>query len=90
MPGGDESWLVLHEEINDWVELKNNVGKNYRALFEIHLDDSDLSLIRKAAHYCQPAGDDRFKETIENKYGIKPGQTRRGRPGLKKEEVVNI
>ena len=27
---------------------------------------------------------------IENKYGIKLGQTRRGRPGLKKEEVVKI
>ncbi len=41
---------------------------------------SYLSLIRKAAHYSQPVGDDRFKEMIEKKYGVKMGLTRRGRP----------
>jgi putative transposase len=87
---GDESWLALHEEYIRLGKTKEQRCQNYRALFENHLDDSDISLIRKAAHYCQPVGDDRFKKAIENKYGIKLGQTRRGRPGLKDNKVVKI
>ena len=85
---GDESWLKLHEEYKRLGKTKEQRCQNYRALFENHLDDSDFSLIRKAAHYCQPVGDDRFKAAIENKYGIKLGQSRRGRPILKEDEVV--
>jgi len=87
---GDESWLALHEEYKRLGKTKEQRYQNYRVLFENHLDDSDLSLICNAAHYCQPDSDDRFKEAIENKYGIRLGQSRRGRPGLKEDEVVKI
>jgi hypothetical protein len=39
-----------------------------------------LQLIRKAAQYCQPVGDDRFCRQIERKYGLRIGYTKRGRP----------
>jgi len=58
-------------------------------LFKHHLDDVDINLVRKAAHYCHPIGDDRFKEEIESKYGITLGQDRRVRPKLM-DDVVNI
>lgn len=79
---GDESWLKPHEE---YIRLGVTPEKRcytYRMLFNNHLDEMDVSLIRKAAHYCQPVGDDRFKEMIEKKHGIKIGLTRRGRPKI--------
>ena len=71
-------------------KTKEQRCQSYRALFKNHLDDSDLDLIRKSAHYCQPVGDDRSKKAIEKMYGITLGQSRRGRPSLKEEEVVKI
>ena len=62
---------------------------NNRSLFKHHLDDVGIKMIRKAAHYCHPIGDDRFKEEIERKYGITLGQDRRGRP-KQMGDVVNI
>ena len=82
---GDESWLVLHEEYKRLGKIKEQRCQNYRALFNNYLDDVDLSLIRKAAHYCQPVGDDIFKEAIEKKYGISLGQSCHGRPGFNGE-----
>jgi len=69
------------------------INRNYQrtgTLFNNHLNDVDVDLIRKAGQYCQPVGDDRFNGAIENKYGIKPGQTRRGQPCLRDKDVVKI
>lgn len=77
---GDASWLTPHEE---YLRLGVDAGERaraYRDLFEYRLSQEDLRLMRKAAHYCQPVGDDRFREQIEAKYGIKAGQMKRGRP----------
>ena len=60
----------------------------YRELFKYHIDVVEVHLIREAAHYCQPIGDDRLKEEIEMKYGIKLGQSKRGRPNKVVEELV--
>ena len=79
----------MHDEYRQLGTTKEERRLNYRLLFKHHLDDIDIELIRKAAHYCHPIGDDRFKEEIENKYGITLGQDRRGRPKLK-DDVVNI
>jgi hypothetical protein len=56
------------------------------------LSEEDLHLIRKAAHYCQPVGNDRFREQIERKYGLHLGQMERGRPRKEKEnnELLKI
>ena len=79
---GDKSWLIPHEEYKRLGVTQEKRCYNYRMLFNTHLDEVDVSLIRKATHYCQPVGDDRFKGMIEKKYGIKMGLTRRGRPKL--------
>ena len=88
---GDESWLVPHEEYKKLGANSESRRRNYRALFKYSIDANDIDLIRKAAHYCQPVGDERFKTEIEKKYGITVGQARRGRPKLiGEEEVVKI
>ena len=85
---GDESWLIPHDEYNRLGETKEIRCRNYRELFKNHIDSVDVHLIREAAHYCQPIGDDRFKHDIEMKYGIKLGQSKRGRPKKVVEELV--
>ena len=54
---------------------------------ESYLKLSWMSSIRKAAHYCQPTGDTRFKESIERQLGRKLGYAKRGRPRKGKPEV---
>ncbi len=84
---GDRSWLAPHAE---YLGLGADVAGRccaYRELFRSGMSDSDLHLIRKAAHYCQPIGNDRFKRLIEDKYGINLGQSKRGRPKKKNAEV---
>lgn len=77
---GDKAWLTPHAE---YIGLSENFADRrhaYRELFRCQLSEADLHQIRKAAHYCQPIGDDRFREMIEKQYGIKLGQSKRGRP----------
>lgn len=77
---GDTSWIVPHQE---YLRLDDNQERRchaYRELFKGHLSEENLHMIRKAVHYCQPVGDDRFRAQIESKYGINLGQIARGRP----------
>ena len=71
-----------HEEYKKLGVTQEIRCRHYRALFKNHIDVTDIDLIRKATHYCQPVGDDLFKEEIEKKYGIKVGQVKRGRPKI--------
>lgn len=77
---GDKSWLTFHDEYLRLGKEKSERYYAYRELFKHQLSEADLHVIRKASHYCQPVGEDRFKEFIENKYNIKPGYGKRGRP----------
>jgi len=84
----DKSWLNPNDE---YIRLGNNVEERqtaYRELFRYQLSDVDLQLIRKSAHYCRPVSDDRFRKHIEEKYGIKVGQMKRGRPVKADDELV--
>jgi putative transposase len=81
---GDPGWLQRHERYMSLGISRDERCHAYRELFRSHLDGEDIHLIRQAAHYCQPVGDDRFRQQIERRYGIRPGQMRRGRP--RKEE----
>lgn len=77
---GDFSWLRPHDE---YLKLGHDAAERthaYREIFRNHLSEKDLHLIRKAAHCCQPVGDDRFRRQIEEKYGISLGHKQRGRP----------
>ena len=77
---GDSSWLQPHKE---YLRLGTTTSARchaYRELFANDLGRVDLQLIRKAAYYCQPIGSDHFRKQINEKYGLKPGQMRSGRP----------
>ncbi len=87
---GDTGWLKSHEEFQQLGRTTNDRCYAYRELFRHHLSEQDLHLIRKAAHYCQPVGDDRFRERIEKQYGIKLGQMKRGRPKTVEEELLKV
>lgn len=77
---GDPGWLQPHDEyLRLGVTLQERC-RIYRKLFRSALDREDLQLIRKAAHYCQPVCDERFRTKIEQRYGVVLGQMRRGRP----------
>lgn len=77
---GDESWLQPHAEFLRMGRTAEERRKAYRALFAERLSDDELVKIRRAAYYSQPLGDDRFRQAIEHRYGIRFGQARRGRP----------
>ena len=77
---GDASWITQHEEYKELGATVETRCLHYRELFNDHVDSDVIGVIRNAMHYCQPVGDDRFKEMLERTYGIRIGQTRRGRP----------
>lgn len=81
---GDHGWLTPHEEYRRLSSNPTERGYAYRELFETQLSEHDIHMVRKAAHYCQPIGDDRFRQQIEQKYGITLGQMDRGRPRKEK------
>lgn len=87
---GDVNGLSPHEEYWQLGRDTKERCHTYRELFKHQLSEENLHLFRKAAHYSQPVGDDRFRQQIEQQYGIKLGQMRRGRPQSDKVEVVNI
>ena len=87
---GDCGWLQPHEEYLLLGSTAESRRHAYRRLFEHQLSEENLHLIRKAAHFCQPVSDDRFRQQIEEKYGIKQGQMKRGRPRKKTDELVKF
>lgn len=84
---GDKSWLSHHHEYLRLGQAIEERQHAYRELFRTRFDDEDLHLFRKASHYCQPVGNDRFRKQIEEKYDIKLGQMKRGRPAKQMEEI---
>ena len=77
---GDPGWLQRHERYMLLGTSREERCAAYRELFREHLDGQDIHLIRQAAHYCQPIGDDHFRQQIEQRYGMLLGQMRSGRP----------
>ena len=84
---GDVSWLSPHDIYRQLGNTDESRCHAYRELFRYQLSEHDLHAIREAAHYCQPVGDDRFRQQIEQQYGIKLGQKKRGRPAKLQETV---
>lgn len=76
---GNKSWLTPHSAYIDLSADNDSRLLRYRQLFQNDISKNDLALIRKAAHYSQPVGDDSFRVHIEQQYGIKHGQMHRGR-----------
>ena len=77
---GVSGWITPHEE---YFRLGGTLAKRCHAcrkLFRDQLSSMELHGIREAAHYCQPVCDDLFRKHIEEKYAIKLGHMKRGRP----------
>lgn len=87
---GDRSWLTPHAEYQRLGRTTPERGQAYRELFKTQLSEEDLHLVRKAAHYCQPVGDDRFRQQIETRYGVELGQMARGRPRKQDDGLTNF
>jgi putative transposase len=87
---GDPGWLILHPEYQRLGPTPDERRHAYRELFKTQLSEEDLHLVRKAAYYCQPMGDERFRQQIEQRYGIKLGQMDRGRPRTDGVSLLNI
>ena len=86
---GDLGWLTPHEEYLGLGKSMDERCYVYRDIFKTQLSEENLHLFRKSAHYCQPIGDDRFRKQIEVKYGLKLGQSKRGRPRRVTEDLAN-
>jgi putative transposase len=87
---GGLSWLTPHPGYCRLGQSPVERGLAYRELFKTQLRQEDLNFIRKATHYCQPVGEDRFRKQIEQQYGIKLGQMDRGRPQKKTDEMLKF
>lgn len=82
---GDTGWLTPRDEYLQLGRDAKERGRAYRELFQGHVSDQDLKLIRKAVHYNQPVADACYRKHIESQYGITLGQMRRGRPRTRKD-----
>ena len=87
---GESSWLQAHGEYLRLGATSEARARAYRELFRTQLGEKDLHLIRNAAHYCQPVGDDRFAQQIAQRYGIRPGHMKRGRPRGSTAGVIKV
>ncbi len=77
---GDSSWLQPHQKyMNSGATIKAHCHA-YRDLCVNDVNQKDLQLIRKAVDYCQPICSGRFRKQINEKYSLKPGRMRSGRP----------
>lgn len=77
---GKESWISPHPV---YLELARDAAQRrdtYRAMFDDTLSEDSLRLIRTAAHFSQPIGDECFRRGIEQRFGLRPGYVSRGRP----------
>jgi len=78
---GEHNTLVSpHACYLDLAPTADACRAEYRRMVATKLADDDVRLIRRAAHYCQPLGDDIFREQIKQRLGAPVGHMGRGRP----------
>jgi putative transposase len=74
------SWLTPHSVYlalgRDAVER----ARVNRGFFHPLIAKNEIDLIRQAAHYSVPVGDERFRRGIESKFSLQPSYTTHGRP----------
>lgn len=75
------------DEIVSCHELYISLGKSkalraqaYSALFNAHIDEEELGVIRASCQSGTPLGNNYFKQKVEKKLMCKVGQMNRGRP----------
>jgi len=74
------SWLTPHPIYLALSRDPDERARAYRRLFDTALTEIEIDLIRHAAHYSAPIGDDRFRREIEATFSLRPNYSKRGRP----------
>jgi putative transposase len=70
-----------------WLSLGDDDRKRreaYRSLFEVHLGNMQLRTIQNGLSRGLPTGDSTFKTRLEQRYAVKFGKGKRGRPRIQK------
>jgi putative transposase len=74
------SLIRPHQLYLDMGHCNRDRQKAYADLFKSALDKKDVDVIRNAARFSMPTGDNRFKAQIEKALNRKLGYAHRGRP----------
>jgi len=74
------SWLEPHRVFTALGRDPATRVEHYLTLIAEPLSAAERELIRTAAYYSQPVGDDAFRERLATRFGLKPGYLKRGRP----------
>ena len=78
---GESNNLIRPHEIYSRLGLCEETRRQaYASLFETVLNTADVQVIRNAARFSMPTGDNRFKQHIERALNRKVGYAHRGRP----------
>jgi len=78
--GKENELITPHQLYLNMGSAKGKRLEEYRSLFNAHVDEEDINVIRAAWQTGTPLGNDYFKKKIEKKLKSKVGQDRRGRP----------
>jgi len=78
--GEQDPIIEGHQSYDGLGKTAEHRQRVYRDLFVKHLGAEVLDDIRRAAQYCVPLGNGRFKRQIEQALGRKVGHAKRGRP----------
>ncbi|OFE11739.1 hypothetical protein PHACT_00030 [Pseudohongiella acticola] len=88
---GADGWMQPHTEFLALGESAVARREAYLRLFNKPVSKHQLTLIRSAAHCCQPVADNRYKKVLKKKYGLIIGRLRPGQPRKTKYgDGVNI
>ncbi len=78
---GESNKLISPHEIYSRLgRCDQSRRQAYASLFETILNRDDVQVIRNAARFSMPTGDNRFKQQIEHALNRKVGYAHRGRP----------
>jgi putative transposase len=82
-------WITPHSGYLALGDTTKQRLLNYRQLFQLCEHNDESAEIRKATRYCQPLGDEGFRELVESKIKRSVGQIGRGRPRTNRREENN-
>ncbi|MEX0740625.1 MAG: transposase [Pseudohongiella sp.] len=86
---GVSGWMQPHAEFLALGKSDTSRREAYIRLFAKPVNRHQLTLIRHAAHSCQPVADNRYKKLLKQKYGVEIGRLRPGQPRKKNGEAKN-
>ncbi len=82
--GKTDAVVTNHALYNALGRTESSRIEAYKALFKVPLERGALDAVRAALQTGTPLGNDYFRKKIESKLKCKVGQSRRGRPTVKK------